>query len=54
MLAADLLPYAGNLQILAPVAGAPGFEFERRDVRDALTLQSPFHGFHPTVVHLAA
>lgn len=55
VLAVDSLTYAGNLENLEPVASAPGFEFERIDVRDASALGAAFDRFRPdVVVHYAA
>lgn len=51
----DSLTYAGNLDSLAPVAGAPNHAFEPHDVCDGRAMQRIFAEHRPTaVLHLAA
>ena len=51
----DALTYAGRLDSLAPVAGAPGYAFERADIRDAAAVAAIFARHEPdAVLHLAA
>lgn len=55
LLVVDALTYAGNLENLAPVAGRPGFGFERLDIRDGDGVRRVFGCFRPdAVVHCAA
>jgi len=51
----DSLTYAGNLESLTSVAGAPNYTFERTDICDAAEIQRVFNTYRPTaVMHLAA
>ena len=51
----DSLTYAGNLESLAAVAGAPNYSFEHRDICDASEIRRIFTEYRPTsVLHLAA
>ena len=51
----DKLTYAGNLESLADVAGAPCYAFEHADVADASRMRAIFGQYRPgTVFHLAA
>ena len=51
----DKLTYAGNLDSLVSVSGAPNYAFERVDICDALELRRVFREYEPSrVVHLAA
>jgi dTDP-glucose 4,6-dehydratase len=51
----DSLSYAGNLDSLASVAGAPNYVFERTDVCDGAEMRRVFEEHRPTaVLHLAA
>ncbi|WP_323771013.1 dTDP-glucose 4,6-dehydratase [Antarctobacter sp.] len=51
----DALTYAGCLENLAPVKGAPGYAFEKVDIRDRAELDRVFAEHRPDVVmHLAA
>ena len=51
----DKLTYAGNLDSLRAVAGAPNHHFLRGDICDPADLAKAFGGFEPdTVMHLAA
>jgi dTDP-glucose 4,6-dehydratase len=51
----DKLTYAGNLESLAELGGAPRHVFERADVADAARMRALFAEYRPAgVVHLAA
>jgi dTDP-glucose 4,6-dehydratase len=51
----DKLTYAGNLENLAPVAGAPGYRFVRGDICDTRLVDSLVAGEKPdAIVHFAA
>jgi dTDP-glucose 4,6-dehydratase len=51
----DALTYAGRLESLASVAGAPGYAFEHADIRDAPAVAAIFGRHQPdAVLHLAA
>jgi dTDP-glucose 4,6-dehydratase len=55
VLVVDKLTYAGNLDSLAPVAKAQGFQFLRADICDAAAMARAFVEFRPdAVMHLAA
>lgn len=55
LLVLDALTYAGHLENLEPIAGHPGFQFERVDIRDGEAVVRAFERFRPrTVVHFAA
>lgn len=51
----DKLTYAGNLENLQDVEGAPNYVFERADITDRAAMQALFERYAPdTVIHLAA
>lgn len=51
----DGLTYAGNLENLKDVEGAPNYEFERVDIVDAVAVDGIFDKYRPDgVIHLAA
>jgi dTDP-glucose 4,6-dehydratase len=51
----DKLTYAGNLESLAPIAGAPNYTFEKVDICDAPAVARIFRQYQPdAVMHLAA
>jgi dTDP-glucose 4,6-dehydratase len=51
----DALTYAGRLESLASISGAPGYAFEHADIRDASAVAGIFARHQPdAVVHLAA
>ena len=51
----DALTYAGNLENLVDVAGAPNYVFERVDITDAAEVARLFAQYQPDgVIHLAA
>jgi len=51
----DKLTYASNLRSLDPIAGHPGFRFQRLDICDRPGLDRVFASYQPdAVIHLAA
>jgi len=51
----DALTYAANLANVAPVSNAPGYVFEKADIRDRAALDAIFARHEPdAVMHLAA
>lgn len=51
----DALTYAGNLENLREVEGAPNYKFVKADIQDAEMLKQVFENFQVTdVIHLAA
>ena len=51
----DRLTYAGNLDSLKDVEGAPNYRFEQIDIRNRTALEGLFDDTHPgAVIHLAA
>jgi dTDP-glucose 4,6-dehydratase len=51
----DALTYAGNLENLKDIEGAPNYVFEKADILDAAALESIFEKHNPDgVIHLAA
>ena len=51
----DALTYAGNLENLADVEGAPNYSFEKGDITDEVRIEALFEQYHfDGVVHLAA
>ena len=51
----DALTYAGRLESLASIAGAPDYAFEHADIRDAEAVAGIFARHRPdAVMHLAA
>ena len=51
----DKLTYAGNVESLAPVAGADRYQFSRTDICDRAALDRVFAEFQPDIImHLAA
>lgn len=52
---ADALTYAGNLENLKDVQGAPNYFFERVDITDEAAVDAVFNKYHfDAVIHLAA
>ena len=55
VLVVDKLTYAGNLELLAPVANDPRYGFVRADIVDRTKMRDVFARFEPDIVmHLAA
>jgi dTDP-glucose 4,6-dehydratase len=51
----DALTYAGNLENLKDIEGAPNYIFEKVNILDATELERVFTAYHPDgVIHLAA
>lgn len=51
----DALTYAGNLENLADVEGAPNYSFEKGDITDEVRIEALFEQYHfDGVIHLAA
>src|SRR3982751_6391623 len=51
----DALTYAGNLENLKDIEGAPNYFFERANILDADALEHVFSSHHPDgIIHLAA
>jgi dTDP-glucose 4,6-dehydratase len=51
----DALTYAGNLENLTDIAGAPNYVFEKINILDTQALEALFHSCQPSgIIHLAA